>query len=87
MHATNSINNSMLLHTLSILPLDSTIDSSKYVYLVVISHKYKDDIICKTSYINSLNKISDPNNTKLFYCKNRRKFIQVTMHDIGFMID
>jgi len=77
----------MLLHALSILPLDSTINSSKYMHPVATGHKHKDNIIYEISHINSLNEISDPNNTKLFYCENRRKFICIVIHKVGFMID
>ena len=87
LYATNNTNNSVLLYTFSITPLDSTIDSSEFTYLVAIRYEHKDNTIKKTLYIKSLNELSDPKNNKLFYYANLKKFINVVSYNIGFMID
>ena len=53
----NNINKSILLHILTIIPINSTVDSSEFTYLIAISHKHKDNIINKTTYIESLNRL------------------------------
>ena len=83
----NNINNSILLHTLTIIPINSTIHSSKFTYLIAISHKHKDNMINETIYIESLNRLSDPNNNELFYSKSKRKFIKVVIFQAGFFGD
>ena len=64
---TNNTNNSVTLHNLSPVPVDSSIDTNEFTYLVAIRHKHKDNMINKIFFIETLNKMMDPNNNSLFY--------------------
>ena len=86
-HATNKTNNSVILHTFSTLPCDSTIDSSEFTCPIAVVDKYKNNIINETSYVDSINDLTNPSNKKLFYCKRLRKFIHVVRHSVGCMVD
>ena len=46
----NNTNNSITLHTLSIIPIDNTKDSNEYAYQVAIEYKHKENILIKIYY-------------------------------------
>ena len=83
----NNTNTSVNLHTLLLLSLDRTLDSSEHTYQVSISNKTKDNMLNEKSYIQSINELSDPSNKIGFYCKNKRKCINVVLASMGFMMD
>ena len=83
----NNINNSITLHTQSIIPLDSTIDSKEHTYPVAIGHKHKDNMIIETYYIETLNEIMNPRNNKLFYSSSEKEFLNIIVFPCGFMGD
>jgi len=83
----NNVNNSITLHNLSIVPIDSTVDSNEYTYPVTIGHKHKDNMFIETHYNKTLNEIMDPNNNKLFYSSELKEFINVVLQPCGFMAD
>ena len=83
----NNVNNSITLHNLSIVPIDSTVDSNEYTYPVAIGHKHKDNMFIETHYNKTLNEMMDPNNNKLFYSSELKEFINVVLQPCGFMAD
>ena len=87
LYLSNTTNNSMLLYVLILLPLDSSIDSSKFIYSTGCRYKYKQNITNEITYINSLNKISSLLNKKKFYYKKRQKYIHIIYYNTGMMID
>ena len=66
LHTMNTTNNSILLHTQSILTLDSIIDISEYMHLVTCRYKNKDNITIETFHINTLNEISNSKKNKKY---------------------
>ena len=68
-YASNNVNNSITLCTLSLLPIDSTVDSNEYTYPVAIGHKHKENMIIETHYNSALNEMIDPNNAKYSIAK------------------
>ena len=62
----NNVNNSITLHNLSLLLIDTTIDSNKYTHLVAIRHRYKNNILIKICHNKTLNEIIDPKKTNYF---------------------
>jgi len=83
----NNVNNSITLHTLSLVPIDSTVDSNEFTYPVAIGHKHMDNMLIETHYNTTLNEMMDPNNNKLFYSKVLKQFISVVLYPCGFMAD
>ena len=51
----NNTNNSVTLHNLSIISIDSTMDSNEFTYPVTIGHKHPENMIKETAFIESLN--------------------------------
>ena len=54
-HNDNNVHNSITLHILSIVLIDSTIDSYEHVHPVAIRHKYEENMLIKTHCNNVLN--------------------------------
>ena len=82
----NNANNSITLHTLSIILLDSAIDSKEFTYLVAIDHKSKDNVIIETHCIKTLSKMINPSDNKLFYCALLKDFINIIIYPSGFVV-
>ena len=51
----NNFNNSIILHNLSIIPIDRSVDSNEFTYSVAIGYKYKENMTIKTFCIKSFN--------------------------------
>ena len=86
-YSTNNTNNSILLHTMSIVPVDSTIDTPEYTYPVGCGHKDKNNMIHEKFYVETLNELMKPNNKKKFYSVKLRKYISVVIFHVGIMMD
>ena len=86
-YSTNNTNDSILLHTMSIVPVDSTVDTPEHTYPVACGHKDKNNMIHEKHYIETLNELMKPNNKKKFYSTKLRKYISVVLFDVGIMMD
>ena len=86
-YKTSNTNNSILLHTQSILPIDCTVDTSEFTYPVACGHKHVDNMVHEKTYIETLNVISSPTNNIKFYSKLHEKFINIVMYNGGIMMD
>ena len=62
----DNISNSITFHNLSIIPIDSSVESNKFTYSVAIGHKDKRTMTIKTFYTKTINEIIYPNNKKYF---------------------
>ena len=83
----NNTNNSITLQVLSIFLIDSTIDSKEHVQPVATGHKHKENVLVETHCNNTLNKIIDPNNNKIFYCTELKEFVGIVTHTCDFIAD
>ena len=83
----NNANNSVTLHQLSIVPVDSTYDSNEFTHPIAIGHKHKENLLNENFFIKGLNKMMDHENEILFYSRLLGKFINVVLQPSGFMAD
>ena len=83
----SNANNSITLHDLLIILIDSTIDSKEHVQPVATGHKHKENVLVETHCNNTLNKIIDPNNNKIFYCTELKEFVGIVTHTCDFIAD
>ena len=73
----NNVNNSVTLHQLSIVPIDSTYDSNGFAHPIDIGYKNKENLLNENFFMKSLNKMMDPDNEMLYYSRLLGKFINV----------
>ena len=83
----NNADNSITSHALSIVLINSTIDSHERTYLVAIRHKHKENMIIKTHFNNTLNEMMNPNNSRIFCSTELKEFIGIIVHPCSFVAD
>jgi len=87
LYNTNNTNNSITLYNLSLVLVDSSIDTNEFTYPVAIRYKLKDNMINEMFFIKTLNKMIDANNNSLFYSWSLGKFISIVLCLYGFIAD
>ena len=70
---------------LSLIPIESSKDSSKFACLVAKRNKHKIKILIKTHCIKTLNEKINLNNKKIFYCTRVKKCIRIVLILCGFI--
>ena len=68
----NNANNSFTFHTLSIIPIGSSLNSNELTHAITIGNKNKDSMIDEMAYIEILNKLMDPTN-KIIFCSAKKR--------------
>ena len=84
-HATNTTKYSIILHTIILLPIDTLLDKQEYTYPIGSGHKSKDMIINEAIFIEKLNKLYSPNNTKKIIAKYRT--VSVVLYNSRILMD
>lgn len=68
----NIVSNSITLHALSIIPIDSTVDSNEHAHHAATEYEHKESMIIETHCNKTLNKMMNPNNNNFFAARSSK---------------